>query len=506
MPVPSKYLPSESFIREQLGKLPPAPAAATDPLSGLTPKQAEVLASTARFKALLCGRRAGKTDLIDRDLATGLKTAPESESLFMSLTTESAKANMWRPLMRLDRKYSLGLRFDHAKMTVTNPRNHAVLQVRGSETLRDLERPRGNGYFKIRLDECGAWRPTYLEYALREVLMPAMMDRTDSTIWLAGTPGRVAVGPFLEITEGKVQGWDVHKWTARDNPHVDYQRFIFGPCLSCETQALECKHGILAQNNWTEDSPAFRREYLAEWVIDGTVVVYQFSRERNVIAALPELVPGDQWQWAMGCDFGVGDATACYVICWPRTYGRGVYVVDGWSQSVLAPSDAVPKIRETYDRFTKLWGKPQYLVGDVNGMGKAYQAEWNKHHKGIEMRAARKQDKRGTLEHVSDALYTGNFSGDITQHRGLACLAHLDRLQRQWATLQWDDERKDIAEGQDDDDADAVMYVYKHSPAFLNPTRVPAPPPKVDPVIADFLKATQQSKPGLFRGHFRTRR
>lgn len=512
--------PRAAWLESQLAGL--ATQAQPDPYADLSPKQREVIDSRARFVSLLCGRRAGKTDLIDRNLATILSTVPESENLFVALTTESAKTNMWRPLQRIDRKYRLGLKFDNARMTVTNSRTGAVLQVRGSETLRDLEKPRGGGYYAVRLDECGAWRPTYLEYFLDEVIGPALMDHAESTLWMAGTPGRVAVGPFYDASAGESQGFRRFGWTAWENPHLDADAFVFGPCRECiatpETasprsfdyfdgsQRIGCVHGLLGRKNWTIETPQFRREYLAIWILDESSLVYRFQASRNVIASLPPLVSGDSWCVAIGLDFGVTHATACYTLVWPRRYGRAVYVVRGFSAPGLAASDLAALLKVEYDACVKEFGAVKYIIGDPGGGGKVYHAEWNKRFPSIAWAMAQKTDKRGALDHLSDALQHASSEGDVTKHVGILSLAGNTTLHRQWQTLQWDEDRKDIAEGQDDDDADAVMYAWRFSPAFANANATPAKDSRILMPWQASLPRPQSPLEKAFRGHVRGRK
>lgn len=512
--------PRDAWLAERLSELDTTDAP-PHPYTDLAQRQREVIDSQARFVSLLCGRRAGKTDCIDRNLATILGSAAETENLFVALTTESAKTNMWRPLQRIDRKYRLGLKFDHARMTVSHPKSRAVLQVRGSETLRDLEKPRGGGYYAVRLDECGAWRPTYLEYFLDDVIGPALMDHEDSTLWLAGTPGRVAVGPFYDASAGTSQGFRRFGWTAWDNPHINADAFVFGPCRECAAHPdvaalrtfeglngeprLGCVHGLLGRKNWTVNTPQFRREYLAIWILDESSLVYRFSPTRNVIAELPALVPGDSWCVAIGMDFGVTHATAVYTLVWPKRYGRAVYVVRGFSAPGLAASDLVALLEKERERCVKEFGKVEYLIGDPGGGGKVYHAEWNKRHPHVAWAMAQKTDKRGALDHISDALMHASSAGDITQHTGLLTLASNSVLHRQWQTLQWDEDRKDIAEGQDDDDADAVMYAWRFSPAFANASRPPAEEKRILMPWQSHLPRPESPLERAFRGHVRGR-
>lgn len=517
MPFPRQLGPRDAWLARELAALPAT--GTTDPYDGLTDRQRAVIDCPARFVSLLCGRRAGKTDCIDRNLAVVLRDVPESENLFVALTTESAKANMWRPLQRLDRRYRLGLKFDQSKMTVTHPRSRAILQVRGSETLRDLEKPRGGGYYAVRLDECGAWRPSYLEYFLDEVIGPALMDHEDSTLWLSGTPGRVAVGPFYDATAGEGAGFRRFGWTAWENPHVNANQFVFGPCKECiaggvapvlfkgfaSEPVVGCKHGLLGRKNWTVDTPAFRREYLALWILDEASLVYRFAHERNVIAALPELVPGDSWVCALGLDFGVTHATACYTLVWPQRYGRAVYVVRGFSAPGLAASDLAAMLKTEYDRCKQEFGEVKYIVGDPGGGGKVYWAEWNKRHPDIAWSMAQKTDKRGALDHISDALANASGVGGVQDHRGLLSLPGNTVLHRQWQTLQWDEDRKDIAEGQDDDDADAVMYPWRFSPAFRNAAEKPKEEKRVLMPWESSFPRKESNLEKAFRGHVRGR-
>lgn len=415
----------------------------------------------SKFKALLCGRRAGKTDVIMRDFAAGMLSEPGSHNLFGALTIASAREILWEPMKRENELRGWGLRFDESKLIATHP-NRSRLLVRGTENVRDLEKPRGQKFRRIRLDECGAQRPSYLRYLIEEVLEPSLMDDPDSDCWLAGTCTPQAFGFFYEITTGQRSGYSVHGWTAKDNPHVDFDGFVFGrPGVP----------GLLERRGWTIDHPIFRREYLAEWVLDSENRIYRFEPGRNVVTALPELALGDTWERILALDFGVGHHTAAAVLAYPRTYGRDVYVEHTWQERGLAPSDADTRIYHTFREF-----KCDRLIGDLSGLGKAYEAEWNKRHPDVAMKPADKQAKRAALEVTSDALHTAVKDGTHEQRRGLMSLAGNHELHRQWATLQWDEERKDVAEGQDDDVSHAVMYGYRDTPAFANAWEVPVPP------------------------------
>jgi hypothetical protein len=373
----------------------------------------------------------------------------------------NAKRIMWAPTLRLIRQ--LGIKHykpDHNEHTIRNTRNENVLRVYGSETLRELEKPRGGGadLRRIRWDECGAQRPTYLKYLFENVLQPMMLDHRECDAWMMGSPGPSSAGFWFDITAGSALGWKRFYWTAKDNPYIDdYEAFVAA---------------LFETNGWNDETPTYRREYLAEWANDPSRIIFRYHPKRNWLPELPTLSPGDRWVYGIACDFGVMNATACVVFAWPERFGRAVYLVESWQAPLLTTSEAAARIYSTWERY-----RPHSLVGDIGGMGKAYQLEWNRRYPGIPMLAANKQDKRAGLEYASDALHIATSKGPSYEHRGLFVVGKQEALEHQLATLQWDEDREDIQDGQDDDLAVCVVYGYKQSPAFLNMGELPPPLP-----------------------------
>jgi hypothetical protein len=229
-------------------------------------------------------------------------------------------------------------------------------------------------------------------------------------------------------------------------------------------------------------------------VIDSERKVYRFDRARNVVPSLPPLADGDSWMRVLGLDFGVGDATAAAVVAAPRKYGRDAYVQHSWQKTGLAPSDAATLIWRTVNQFA-----PDLIVGDVGGLGKAFWAEWNKRFPHIVMKAADKRDKRGTLEIVSDLLHTASSAGSFSERRGLLVLDDNVELIGQWIGLQWDEKRGDIAEGQDDDLADAAMYAIKELPCYANAIELPPPEEDYRGTNMEFRRPRDQHVPPQYR-------
>lgn len=432
-------------------------------------------------------------------------TEPGSRNLFIALTIDSAREILWEPFRALNDKHRWGFEFRESPMRVWHPATKAILIIKGCDDKRSLERLRGQKFRRIRIDECGSQRQSYLEYLVHEILTPAMMDYAEADLWLAGTPTIQALGFFYNITRigSDVRGWARFNWTAQNNPYVHWARFLYDPV-----------DGLFVLRGWDETNPIFQREYLALWVIDSTRLIFRFDRSRNVVPCLPQLRPGDFWDRLISLDFGVGHHTACAVLAYPHRWGTDSYIEESWQATGLAPSDAAVRIKETWDAAAARGGRaPEMLIGDVNGLGKGYEREWNKHHPEVAMRAALKADKRAALETTSDRLYVARSSDTWQERRGLFVLAGNDALCGQFATLQWDEERADVAEGQSDDLAHAAMYGYRYCPAYENRTQEPPPPPALTP----FQKFKESRKPlqlterpktvtDSFQGAFRRRR
>lgn len=440
-------------------------AARIDPLATLFPKQREVIEAPERFKALLCGSRAGKTETFLRNYVHQMALHPQAPFLYTAQARTTAKNILWEPLRRLNQTERWGLQLNESELRARHP-NGAWLLLAGMDTAPELEKARGIPWQGVCIDECGSHRSAYLKYYVEEVIHPRLMDRK-GWCWLGGTPTAAALGFFYDITAGSRRGWRVFRWTAKDNPHVDYNDFVYNP----ET-------GWLALRGCDETSPAFMREILGEWCTEADRLVFRFDRARNYIDALPALREGDDWQTIVSIDFGVGHHTACGALKYPRKWGRDAYLADSWQETGLAPSDAAVRIRKFCDVHN-----PIAIIGDVNGLGKGFEREWNKLFPNVVMRAADKHDKRAALEIVSDRLWVARQSDNWEERRGLFVIKNAESaneaLCAQLASLQWDDERKDVEAGQIDDLAHMVLYAYRFCPAFANAAADPPPTPIV---------------------------
>jgi hypothetical protein len=137
------------------------------------------------------------------------------------------------------------------------------------------------------------------------------------------------------------------------------------------------------------------------WVRDTSGLVYSDWHDELVIDALPQLPEGERWHHLLACDFGVVDPTAFAVLSW-NDYDPACYVVEAEQWPDLAPSEAAEVLQSWQSRY----GRFVRIVGDVGGLGKAYEAEFRKRF-AISMEVAEKANKLGFIKLLNGDLKHG---------------------------------------------------------------------------------------------------
>lgn len=422
-------------------------------------RQIAFAADSNHFKAALCGRRAGKTRELIYELRDSLNNHPGDSHAYIELTRPSAKRKLWRPFKRLNERYRWGLRFHESDLEVSHP-NGAMLAVVGADKEQEIDKVRGLERLRLAcIDECGKQKPLLLKYLVEDVIEPGLMDVNGSML-LSGTPGHALTGYWFDVTgqSPPLPGWSRHHWTVYDNPYIDAVRFI--------TE-------LLSRRGWDKDNPTFQREYLGKWIKDLSRLIFAYSKD-NLIDALPA-APGEKsWTFVLTLDFGTASATSFVVLGYPPI-GRKVYIFESHKEIGLAPTEVADRVRDLITKY-----HPIKIIGDVHGLGKAYAAEMIKRHN-IAIIPANKANKRAVIEYVSDAFRTGqllNYRENVT-------------LDRELETLLWDEEHKDIADGQDDHETEALVYGYEHCPAYTNAV---APPPEEMDDVPEYVRRSGERR------------
>lgn len=246
-----------------------------------------------RLKAAHCTRRAAKSFTAGLYMVETALKFPGSNCLFVGLTRQSALDIIMKDILKIiDRKFELSIHFNNTSLDCTFP-NGSVIRITGVDVSEDeMNKLLGKKYKLVCIDESSLYTIN-IRHLVYNILGPAMADE-EGTICLFGTSSNFTQGLFFDITNGKEPGWSVHRWSAHQNPHINWQRQL---------------DEIQANRPLYMETPQFRQWYLNEWVIETDKLVYKFNPERNLFRDLP--YPNSKgWTYVLSCDLGWEDDTA----------------------------------------------------------------------------------------------------------------------------------------------------------------------------------------------------
>lgn len=444
-------------------------------LRELHSRQRKVAKDRSRNIALLCSRRAGKTELCARLIALALLESGHNEWVVYTARTKSiARDLIWAHLVKLNEDHRLGWVMHENTGNIKTPTGAQFLLL-GVDKRAEVEKLRG---YKIRLiiaDEASTYQD-HLQHLVTAV-EPALSDLAGRLI-LSGTPGVVCDGYWFSASTGakpKNAGrlwrakYKIHHWTVRQNP-------LFPRDVD------EMLREVREDNGWDEEDATYRREYLGEWVEDTSALVYKFTRDRNTCEVLPEEFDKSTWLCTLGVDFGMTDECAWVVLGSPK-HSRQVFVLHAEKHSEMLPDEAAALTAELVERF-----KPVRIVGDGGGLGKPYIVEFNRrwaHDAGISVSLAEKADKVGTISLLN---------GDLRAAEGRPPLVKLllpaaEELAREIQHLPW----LDAAHTKENPSfpnhcADAFLYAWRSHSSYWNR------PKKKEPTRAEIELAARRER------------
>lgn len=398
------------------------------------------------------GRRGGKSMGVARKIVTRGLEFPQAFGLYVVQSRETAKGIIWPALRRVADQIGLELEFKEHTGDVVFPNGYRLL-LRGGGTVREIDKYRGIAYPNVHVDEAQLFGES-LRYLVQEVVEPSFLDYGDrAQLTLTGTPNAAKAGPFHDMIFGDVEGPPAgphYRWTALDNP------FLPNPAAFLERK----------RRQYGGETPAFKREYLGEWVREDGAMVFRFRPEINLVDTF-ERGEIDDWQFHLGVDLGYNDPTAFVVLAASQAAKRAVVVESFEETELIGPDVAVyvDELRESYDFAS--------IVGDSGGYGKNIVEELNRVYN-IAMKPAKKTYKPATIQTLNDAFATGALTiardGNPT-------------LPEQLRLLQWDPEhlKKNRFVVKDrrypDHLADAMVYAFRDAYPY-NEDDVRDPPTK----------------------------
>lgn len=401
-------------------------------LAGANPVQRDFIKDRSGYKSLRCPRRSGKSYAMTSEALYSGESKPGTRVLIISLTLKSTKENYWSGapggLFVQNHRYGLGLKFNHTDLVWWHE-NGSRGRLAGAETRADVEYLRGAAAEAdvCIIDECKSFAPDLLLELIRDVIEPGLLTRHGRLV-MGGTPGSIPIGAFWEATSPTARGedgsitcipfkasgplyddlspkkrkslWSLHSWTIQDNLAIEEER-------SQWERALANK----ARWGWSDDNPAWRREYLGEWVTDASELVYAYAaakaagkqvtwipkRSKHNVTGLPEA--DGPWHLVMGLDFGYEDDNALVLAGYSEHTGHLRHVYD-----FKAPHMTADKFAEEILWAIEKYGAPEMVVGDAGALGKLLVETMNQRY-GLSIQPAEKREKYDHIEMLNSDFW-----------------------------------------------------------------------------------------------------
>ncbi len=335
-------------------------------------KQLGFVQDRARFISVLCGRNAGKTTAGLWRLLLRMIRFPNQATIFVATNRKSAKRLAWRDLKKQIHMLGLGTSTEcnETELTCTLS-NGSSLLLFGCHTEKVTDDIRGTTFHEVGIDECAKINDPLLCYLLDEAIGP----RAD-TVWLTSTPSSQLAGRFYDATRNgsafhrayapeadpDTFKWSSHSWTCLDGVAAGFVEMI-----KFWKRALHKKE----HQGWSDNHPAWMREYLGLWSANNTSMVYAYR------AFLDDGHPWNQWapeEWGKGAGYEYKMSTLVKPPTTYTDYGYGIGVdvgfTDNFSLTVFAYSYSDPS-RTLWHVFEfsgpKVYAKvlAQMLIGDA---------------------------------------------------------------------------------------------------------------------------------------------
>lgn len=414
-------------------------------LKTLSPGQRSFINDPARFKLVRASRRAGKSYSDAAYLIYECLIRPSTPTLYIGLTRESAKEAVWSILITILDALDIAHEARPSALRITFP-NGSFIRLFGADTPNAKDRLRGQKFKLVIIDECGFFQAVD---AMIPALMPTLADLS-GTLAMTSSPGIVLSGFFYEADEGTSKDvWSRHVWTMSDNPF--FQQPARNPTKYANRAEEELDVICRTLYNGDRERPAFKREYLGQWVRDSTSLIYPYE-DSNLLDA-PTPLPKERY--GIGIDIGVSSASAVVVMKY-SAYSREVQIVETWSEAEVLVDDFARIVQDFITQYS-----PDAIVADVGGMGLAVVQELRRRYD-MPIRAADKIEK---------AFFQRVFANDLLSGY-IKCVRKLD-IVNEWSKLVKDEDGDEV-KGQRNHQSDAALYIYRYLYQTVLKSFVPA--------------------------------
>lgn len=431
-----KLAAKEHYLRNNI-KIP-------DILKECLPYQLDFIKDPARRKSVCSTRRSAKSwTLVLYLISEALKTE-NGIFAFLTLTNDSAK-RIFKPILReISDKYNLNLNID-SDMEVKFKNGSIIYLVGLDSTSKQMNRLRGNKYDLACIDECQDFTQD-----LREVIenvLDIALAQSKSSLILAGTPGN---------DMGLHYWWQVNR---PDTEEKQWKRFFFNwknntsiepksGLRVCDTIQEEVNEKI-NRNPFIVETPAFKQEWLGEWVIETSARVYK-SNKINYIEEIPRNFLKAA-VYILSLDLGYYDATAFTIAAYNKKYDDSLYILESFKKSKLTITDVALIIKELKSKYNFTY----HIVDAAN----AQAVEEMRQQHSLPLEAADKVGKEAHIFALNGDFISNNVK--IIKHSNQDLITELE-------TLIWD--KRSLLQGKRRESAskenhlcDSLLYAHHAS-------------------------------------------
>jgi len=272
-------------------------------------------------------------------------------------------------------------------------------------------------------------------------------------------------------------GWQVFRWTLRDNPYLLAGNAQF-------SDADELLADIRRAKGWTDKAPTYLREYTGVWAASNDIGVYELKPGSVCpVEDLPPVEADDQW--GLGIDLGYQSDSAFVVLRFNRRLGS-MLAVDSYSQGKMLVGDVARKIKD-YEAHYDL----SFVVADAGGYGQSIVQALRLDY-GMHVHTAVKDDKAGTIRRLNDALATHRLRISDACHD---LVGQMSKLQWSRSHLQGG-KRVENKKSSPNHATDALLYAFRHAQVSAGEWDTQGPeagtPSYVDQQIEDYWEERER--------------
>jgi Phage terminase large subunit len=427
------------------GKLPPTPKAELDKYYSrrfnltqfLFDRQLAFVEDPAPFKVAVCSRRAGKTVSCVAHLIHTAISTPDVVCLYITLSADQAKRNVWREVKKINEKFKLEGKLNEIDLSIMF-QNGSIVYLSGAKDASQIEKFRGLAIKLCYIDECQSFRE-YIKDLIDDIIAPALLDYA-GTLCLIGTPGPVPAGYFYDCAVVNAN-WSKHAWTFWDNP------FIPVTAGMSHKQVFDRE---LKRKGGTLEDPSTQREFFGKWILDADSLLIKYNKDKNHFQTV---LPNITYHYIMGIDIGFKDADAICILAYSDN-DPVTYLVE----ELITTKQGITELVEQIQYLDKKY-KVNKMVMDMGGLGKKIGEELIKRHS-IPVEAADKARKMENIELLNDALRSKRFMAKSASR--FAQDSYLVEIDRDKSTP----EKIKVSDRFHSDIIDAVLYAFKFSPAY----------------------------------------